>query len=260
VRPESQETYSRPASSLNSRIFDASQSQSESMSSDELLTLREFLARRAEDLLTESSALAGSPIPDQLIHDDDASEDAASDLSEYGDSPSSKHHFSFHEQDSVTDGSSSHHTAYKIPHPHPASVSESLECLDGQPTVEHPSCAPSATPSKGLPVASSAHSLRRRSHTFSGSRSSALPAFPHYLELNPRIDSLASLLELEVSDPSNPTATALTRPEELQDLLPDFLDLSSDVDSPRLMTNRLPLSRSGASLFLVQKNDHLHLS
>jgi hypothetical protein len=259
VHPGSEEAHPRPTSGSNSRALEASQSQSETMSSDELLVLREFLARRAEDLLTESSTLAGTPIPDQRIRDDDdASKDAASDLSEYGDTLSSQRYLSYHGQDSVTDCSGSHHSAYKDPHSHLTSVSESLKSLDGQSTLDHP--PPSVIPSKGVPVASSARSLRRRSHTFSGSRSSsAFPTIPHYLELNPRSDSLASPLELEVSDPSNPPITALTRPEETQDLLPDFLDLSSDIDSPRLVTNRLSFLGSGASLFLVQRDDPLHL-
>ncbi|KAI0256107.1 hypothetical protein BJV78DRAFT_1278663 [Lactifluus subvellereus] len=257
---EPEATYSHPTSGSNSLVLDAPRSRCGSMSSDELLGFREFLARRAEDVLLESRNLAASPISNQDAYGfDDVREDAASDLAEYGDSTASGRYSGFHRHDTISDSTNLRYPADHDPYSHPIPVSTALESLDGKSAQEHLLHALSIIRAEREQVASNGSSPLTRGNAFFDLRGGLPPpALPLRSESSPCGGSYTSLLKPRditqpgVSDFPSATATALTSPEK-KDSLSDFLDLSPDIDSPRLTTDNLPSFGGSVSLFPVHE-------
>ena len=254
---EPEDTYSCPTSGSNFLVSDAPRSPCGSMSSDELLAVREFLAQRAEDVLIESRNLAASPISNQDAHGlDDVCEDVASDLSEYGDSISSGRHSGLHRYDTISDSVSLPYPADHDPYPRPTSVSTPVRSLDGRSAQEELLQALSIIRAKREQVISYVSSPLAKGNAFFDSRGCPPPPpLPLHSESSPCSDSYTLLpkphvtVQSGVSDLPSAIATVLTGPEKMQDLHPDFLDLSSDIDSPRVATDKLPSLGGSVSLF-----------
>jgi len=221
------------------RVSDALQSHGDSfMSSDELLAFREFLARRAEAVLTEKRNLATSPVSDQHPG-----------FREDRNSLSSDRQFSPH------DGAS--HPVYGFLHPDTTSVSTSLESLDAESTIPDLLRALSIIRAERKRVSSDDDSLLGDTLLDLYARSSS-SASPIQSEPSPFGNLHASRPECHTgsrpqsTDPLNRAATASICIEEMQDFLPDFLDLYSDVDPPESATNELSSSESDSLPFLAR--------
>jgi hypothetical protein len=223
------------------RLSDALQSRGDSfMSSDELLAFREFLARRAEAVLTEKRNFATSPVSDQHHG-----------IRKDRNSLSSDRQFSLH-------GGASH-PVYGFLHPDTTSVSTSLESLDAGSTKSDLLRALSIIRAERKRVSSDDDSLLASGDTlldlYARSSSSASPI---QSESSPFGNLHASRPECHTgsrpqsTDPLKRAATASICIEEMQDFLPDFLDLYSDVDPPESATNELSSSESDSLPFLAR--------
>jgi hypothetical protein len=222
-------------------LSDALRSRGDSfMSSDELQAFREFLARRAEAVLTEKRNLANSPVSDQHPG-----------FREDRNSLSSDHQFSHH--------SGASHPVYEFLHPDTTLVSTTLESLDVGATKSDLLRALSIIRAERKRVSSSGDSLLTSGDTLLDlyARSSS-PASPIQSEPSPFGNLHASRPECHTgsrpqsTDPLNRAATASIYTEEMQDFLPDFLDLYSDVDPPESATNELSSSDSDSLPFLAR--------
>lgn len=202
------------------------------MSSDQLLAFREFLARRAQDAVVETRSCVTSPDRDQDHHGfGDFCEDAASDCSEYGESIRSGRRYSLDEPDI-------------------------LDSVDGKSTSEDLWSALSITPAERTLDSSDNYSLLANGDTFldlnarSSSPVSQLQpetshcCNPHISPLQPRTDP-----QPQLTDPRSSMITASITPEEMQDFLPNFLDLRAGVDLPGSVADEA-LSGSGDLHFL----------
>jgi hypothetical protein len=224
------ENISPSASTCNLRWSDARWSPGNAiMSSDQLLAFREFLARRAQDAVIETHSSVTSPDRDQHDHgSDDFYEDAASDCSEYGESIQSGRRFSLDEPDI-------------------------LDSVDDKTTNEDLWSALSITPAVRTWDSSDNYSLLANGDTFldlharSSSPASQLQSESSHCcnpPLQPRTDP-----QPQLTDPRCSTITASITPEEMQDFLPNFLDLRAGVDLPGSVADEA-LSGSGDSHFL----------
>jgi hypothetical protein len=198
------------------------------MSSDQLLAFREFLARRAQDAVIETRSCVTSPDRDQDHHGfGDFCEDAASDCSEYGESIQSGRRYSLDEPDI-------------------------LDSVDGKSTGEDLWSALSITPAVRTWDSSDNYSLLANGDTFldlnarSSSPASQLQSEsshcrnPHISPLQPRTDPQPQ----PTADPRSSMITTSITPEEMQDFLPNFLDLRAGVDLPGSVADEA-LSGSG---------------
>ncbi len=196
---EDLEDTSSPKSGSNLRLSDTRWSPGSSiMSSDQLLAFREYLARRAQDVSTETRGFVTSPDPDRHHPGfGDFGEDAASDCSEYGESILSGRQYSLDEPDNLAS-------------PDGTSTSEDLW---------------------------STLSITRATRTWDSPDDYSLLANDDtFLDTHARSSSPASQLQPELLQPRidphpqragsrSPGPTVPNNPEELQEYLPNFLDL-----------------------------------
>lgn len=246
--PEPGDASSSPASSSYLRLLDAPRSRGDSfMSSGELLAFREFLARRAEDVLTEARDLSVSPHPYGF---GEFYQEAASDRSEYGESISTGRRFSLLEPDKTR--GDTRERSYDPLHPDTTSVFTSLDPLDVTSTKEDLLHALSIIRAERKRVSSDSDSL--------------LPSGDTLLDLYARTPSPASLLQphtshsrhcnspqSQLAEPPSPVASTSTSFEDMQDFLPDFLDLGPDHDYPGSITNKVSSPGSSGSHLVHDK-------
>ena len=236
---------------LYSGLADSPKSRDDSfMSPGELLAFREFLARRAEDVFTEARNLATSP--DSVQH----SHDFGGDFSEYADPIPSDRRFSPLGFSKI---SGAGQPGYSPPHLETTSVTTTPEPLDGRYSKSDLLRALSIIRAERARVSSDEDSLlaggstifdlyARSSSSMSQRQSSpSLYGIPHAAGLE-RHTSLRSRL----TDSRNPVTTASVCIEEMQDFLPDFLDLRPDGDLGGLASNELSSSDSDSSPFLLR--------
>ncbi|KAH9994913.1 hypothetical protein BJV74DRAFT_830429 [Russula compacta] len=257
--PEPGDPSSSPASSSYLRLLDAPRPRGNSfMSSGELLAFREFLARRAEDVLTEARDLSISPHLDQHPSGfDEFYQEAASDRSEYGDSISTGRRFSLLEPDKTR--GDTRQRSYNPPHPDTTSVFTGSDTLDG-------------TSTKG-DLLHALSIIRAERQRVSSDSDSLLPSGDTFLDLYARTSSPASLLRSELrpcnphashsqhcnspqsqlAEPPTPVTSTSISFEEMQDFLPDFLDLGPDGDYPGSITNEVSLLGSSGSYLVYDK-------
>ena len=244
-----------PALYSHSRLADSPRSRDDCfMSPDELLAFREFLARRAEDVFTETRNLTISPDSDQRSHD-------LGDFSEYGDSIPSDRRFSPLGFNKIRGGAGQ--PGYNPLHLDTTSVTTTLEPLDGGYSKADLLRALSIIRAERARVSSDEESLltsgdtaalldlyaRSRSSSSMSQRQSSPSLYgnPH-AACPERHTSLRS----RVTDHRNPVTTASVCIEEMQDFLPDFLDLRPDVDFGGSASNELSSSDSDSSPFFVR--------
>ena len=242
-----------PALYSHSRLTDSPRSRDDSfMSPDELLAFREFLARRAEDVFTETRNLTISPDSDQRSHD-------LGDSSEYADSIPSDRRFSplgFNKTRSGA-GQPGHNPLYLDT----TSVTTTLEPPDGRYSKSDLLRALSIIRAERARVSSDEDSLLTTEDTValldlyarSSSSMSQRQSSPS-LYGNPPAAGLErhTSLRSRLTDSRNPVSTASICIDEMQDFLPDFLDLRPDVDFGGSATNELSSSDSDSSPFFVR--------
>ncbi|KAI0305587.1 hypothetical protein B0F90DRAFT_1699272 [Multifurca ochricompacta] len=223
--PDSEEnSHSRPLSGFNSRSSDPRRPRgSPFMSSDELLAFRKFLAQRAEDVLIDAHNLL---------------DDSASDFSEYGGPIQSgrERHSGSHEHGSIRGRASPRHPTCNQSPPDPTSMSRDVEYLKSRSMKEdilHPlniiRAEGELDPSNVPLLANGDTSL-----DLYDSPSSPVLALP-YSRIGPA-----------------PTENTCF---EMQNHLPDFLDLSPDLPqqiTPKVhsrgeTTSRLPTRDEGVT-------------
>ena len=250
VAGASPEPGDAPDPALYSRLADSPKSRDDSfMSPGELLAFREFLARRAEDVFTEARNLATSPDSVQHSHD-------FGDFSEYADPIPSDRRFSPLGYNKIGGAGQ---PGYGPVHVETTSVSTTPEPLDGRYSKSDLLRALSIIRAERARVSSDEDSLlagggtifdlyARSSSSMSQRQSSpSLYGNPHAAGLE-RHSSLSSRL----TDSRNPVTPVSVCIEEIQDFLPDFLDLRPDVDLGGLTTHELSSSDSDSSPFLAR--------
>lgn len=252
VAGASPEPGDAPYPALHSRLADSPRSRDDTfMSPAELLAFREFLARRAEDVFSETRNLTISPDSGQHSHD-------FGDFSEYAVSPQSDPRFSPHGFNKIKGGSGQ--PGYNPLHLETTSVTTpSLEPLDGRYSKSDLLHALSIIRAERVRVSSDEASLLANGDTLfdsyarSPSSMSQCQSSPS-LCVNPHAaypENHAGLRP-RLTDPQNPVTTvASASMEEMQDFLPDFLDLRPDI-YPGEPATELSSSESDSSPFLVR--------
>ncbi|KAI0268695.1 hypothetical protein BC834DRAFT_968146 [Gloeopeniophorella convolvens] len=263
--PESEDASSRPVSTSTSRVPDAPQSRGAALSSDELTAFREFLTRRAEDVLMDARHLDTSPVSGRSAygHLNSAGsfrDDTASDRSWDADSVRSGRRSSSHGHGSAAGQSASpRRAAYNRLHagvaPGPAATERhdhrhmqedllrALSIIRAERERVAAGSAPLLADSESvldLYGSLSAPSSRPQSLSTPRSSSHALP---------PRRRDVPA--GTPPPNPPSPTATVFSGLEEMQDFLPDFLDLGPDPDDlPHQPSHIAPSAGRTASRFL----------
>ncbi len=228
-----------------SRLTDPPRSRGDTfMSSDELLAFREFLTRRAEDVLTDSRNLA---ISRDSPHD-------SGDFSEYGDPVPSDLRFDLHRPDKISGGVSN--PGYNPLYLDTTVGSTTLEFLDDSSTKSGLLRALSIVRSERERGTSDEDSLLTSTlldlYARSPSPMSQLQSEPTlYGNLHASHPEGHASPRSQLTDLSNPVATAFTCIEEMQEFVPDFLDLHPDVDTLGSAINDLSSSDGDSSPFLV---------
>jgi len=255
VAGASPEPGEAPYPTLYSRLADSPAPRSRDdtfMSPAELLAFREFLARRAEDVFSETRNLTISPDPDQHSYD-------FGDFSEHGDSIPSDHRYSPHGFNKIRGGSGQ--PGYHLPHLETTSVTTtSLEPLDGRYSKSDLLHALSIIRAERARVSSDEASLLASGDTLfdlyarsPSSMSQRQPSPSLYVNPHAAYPEPHAGLRSRLTDPRNPvTTTASACMEEIQDFLPDFLDLRPDLYPGESATNELSSSDSDSSPFLVR--------
>jgi hypothetical protein len=201
-----------PTSDSNLRLSDPRWSPDGSItSSDQLIAFRELLARRAQDVSIETRSCVTSSDPDQCHPFGDLCEDVASDCSDYGESILSGHQHSLDEPDNFAsaDITSTSEDLWST-----LSITRAMKSWDSPDN----------------------YSLLANGDTF--------------LDLHARSSSPTSQLQPESPQPRidphpqrtgsrSPAPTVSTNPGELQEFLPNFLDLRLGVDMTGSVTDEV---------------------
>jgi hypothetical protein len=207
------ETTISPTSGSNLRLSDARWSPDGSItSSDQLLAFRELLARRAQDVSTEARSCVTSSDPDQRHPGfGDLCEDVATDCSDYGESILSGRRYSLDEPDkwASADGTSTSEDLWSK-----LSITRVMRTWDSPDD----------------------DSLLANGDTFLDmhARSSSPTSQLHSESLQPRIDPYPK----RTSSRSSAPAVSMDL-EELQEFLPNFLDLRLGVDMTGSVTDEV---------------------
>jgi hypothetical protein len=193
-----------PTSGSSLRLSDTRWSPDGSItSSDQLLAFRELLARRAQDVSTEARSCVTSSDPDRHHPGfGDSCEDVASDCSDYGESVLSGRLYSLDEPDNLASayGASASEDLWST-----LSITRAMKAWDSPDN----------------------YSLLANDDTFLDmqARSSSPTSQLQSESPQPRIDPLP-----QRTGSRSPTPTVSINLEELQDFLPNFLDLRLGVD------------------------------
>ncbi|KAI0298615.1 hypothetical protein BC826DRAFT_108628 [Russula brevipes] len=184
-------------------------------------------------------------------------EDAVGDCSERQESITSGRHLGVHQPDNIRNVAG--HPGCSPPCSNTTSVSTVLGFLDGTSTKEDLLRALSIIRAERAQVSSDDGSLLASSDTFLDlcARSSS-PASKRQLEspgygyLQVPHSQHGVSPRSQLTDLPSPAATYATSVEDIQDFLPDFLDLYSDGDPPGSVANEMLSSGSGSLRLLVQ--------
>ncbi|KAH8992830.1 hypothetical protein EDB86DRAFT_1420178 [Lactarius hatsudake] len=234
---------SRLVSVCDSRLSDASQPHGgKFLSSDELLAFRQFFTRRADDAPLDARDFFTFPHLDQRSHDPVSllCDDAASDLAEYGDSV--QYHSSSHGHSDLSGNVCPGFHAHG--YPYLGLTIGTVGSPDSRSKQEDPLSALSVTRAESERVAPDNAPPLAEGDTFPSlygdpSRSAS--------KVSIRVNAGADLHHGGISlarppDVSSPTDAEYSHSEEMHDSLPDFLDLSPDVESPQpqQVTHEIP--------------------
>ncbi|KAI9442337.1 hypothetical protein H4582DRAFT_2126828 [Lactarius indigo] len=234
---------SRFVSVCDSRLLDASRPHGgKFLSSDELLAFRQFFTRRADDVPLDARDFSTFPHLDQHFSHDPGSlcDDAASDLAEYGDSV--QYHSSSHGHSDLRGNVCPGFHAHC--HPYLGWILGTVGSPDSRSEQEDPLSALSVTRVESERVAPDNAPPLAEGDTFldlhgdpSRSASKVSIRINAGADLHHRGISLARLPNV-----SSPTGAEYSHSEEMHDTLPDFLDLSSDLESPQpqQVTHEIP--------------------